>query len=273
MEIPSPKVIKLKSIDDQVRLHATGDWHLGNRGCAEGHLRRTIAQIGKERNSAVLLMGDLGDFIGPSDKRWEPAAISEKLGLEDLEDWGTTLERWVSDVAKPIKGKIIGVLEGNHEATYSRQNHQAITQHIAGDLGCPELGYTSLIRIVFEAKDGSRDMTIMATHGSGGARTEGGKLNRLIATMQIAKADLVLMGHVHTCLMHRDPRLIRIDPDGAPAELGETSTMGVVTGTYLRTYCHGHSGYGERAGYKPTPIGHPVIVITPRTLEMTVGWV
>lgn len=272
MELPSPKVIKLKSLDHPVRLHATGDWHLGNLGCAETRLRRDMEQIGRERNAAVLLMGDLGDFICSTDKRWEPAAISEKLGIHDLEDWGTTLEAWVSDVAAPLRNKIIGVIEGNHEATYSRQNHSTVNRHISSALGCPPLGYTSLIRLVFEALDGSRDMTIMATHGSGGARTEGGKLNRLISTMQIAKADLVLMGHVHTCLMHREPRLIRMDLEEG-AELGETSTIGVVTGTYLRTYCHGHSGYGERAGYKPTPIGHPVITITPRTLEMTVGWV
>jgi hypothetical protein len=133
---------------------------------------------------------------------------------------------------------------------------------------CPALGYSALVGLSFVAGDQTRRLEIFATHGAGSAATIGGKINRLVRYMRIfPQADLVAMGHVHECVAYRKPHLFRSDLDA-----DEHETLGLITGTYLRTYTVGHSGYGERAGYDPTPIGHPVVTIVPETLALSVGW-
>jgi hypothetical protein len=216
----------------------------------------------------VMLMGDLGGFIASDDKRWEPEAVAEGLSVRDLSDWGSLLVDRCVDVAQGIRGQVIGSLAGNHELTYSHRHHVAIADQIAAGIGCPSLGYVALITLRFACASHERSLRVLATHGSGAAATPGGKLNRLLRTMAIADVDLALMGHVHACM---SATALSLRQDGSA--IHERSTLGVITGTYLRTYSEGHSGYGERAGYQPTTIGHPVITIVPSTLSMAVRWV
>jgi len=268
MDVLPTRVIEVPDLDTPVRLHATGDWHLGERGCVEGKLRAAVDAIMADDRAIVLLMGDLGGFIAPDDaRRFDPASVAEGMEIADLNDWGGAVVRMVHRVAEPLRGRIIGVLEGNHEMTHRQRQRQPVTRMIADGLGAPALGYTCLFILRFQAPNGRRDLSVMATHGSGAAATPGGKLNRLIRTMHSVDADLVLMGHVHDCLSYGRARLYR-----SRTGIGERDQVGVVTGTYLATYSQGHSGYGERAGYSPVRLGHPVIEIAPRDLSMSVGW-
>lgn len=268
MDVLPTRVIDVTDLDEPVRLHATGDWHMGERGCVESLLRRDIETIAADDRALVLLMGDLAGCIAPDDqRRFDPSSVGVGLTIDDLNDWGGACVRMVTAMAEPIAHRVVGVVEGNHEMGYRQHKQQPITRMIASALGAPALGYTCLFAVRFRAGKHHRDLEVMATHGSGAAATPGGKLNRLIRTMHSVDADLVLMGHVHDCIHYGRARLYR---DGA--QVGERKQLGVVTGTYLATYSQGHSGYGERAGYSPVVLGHPVITITPRTLAMTVGW-
>jgi predicted phosphodiesterase len=269
VDILPNRIVEVESLDQPVRLHATGDWHLGERGCVEARLKRDIESIAADDSAMVLLMGDLAGCIAPDDaRRFDPASVSQSLTIEQMSDWGNVCVELVVDAAQPIIGRIVGVLEGNHESGYRQRHHQRITRQIASRLGAPEIGYSCMFTIRFVAGREHRDLTVMATHGSGAAATPGGKLNRLIRFMHSADADLVLMGHVHDCLSYGRARIYQHGQ-----RIGEREQLGVVTGTYLATYSQGHSGYGERAGYAPVRLGHPVIEITPRTLAMSVGWV
>jgi len=269
MDILPTRVIDVADLDQPVRLHATGDWHLGERGCVESMLRRDVEAIAADERAIVLLMGDLAGCIAADDaKRFDPLSVGASLTIEDLADWGGACVRMVEAMAAPLRGRIVGVVEGNHEMSYRQHKQQPITRLIAAALGAPALGYTCLLTIRFRAGRTHRDLSVMATHGSGAAATPGGKLNRLIRTMQSVDADLVLMGHVHDSISYGRARLYQ---DGQ--RIGEREQLGVVTGTYLATYSQGHSGYGERAGYAPVRLGHPVIEIVPRSLSMSVGWV
>jgi UDP-2,3-diacylglucosamine pyrophosphatase LpxH len=270
MDILPTRTIEVPDLDQPVRLHGLGDIHIGNRGCAESKLRRDVAAIAADPLAVVLLMGDLGDFISADDeKRWDPLSVSQDLRIEDMADWGGTLVRWVSRELEPLRGKIIGSIEGNHEKSYRKRKQQPVARQMAQEIGAPALGYTC--RFILRFTDGRhhRDMKVMATHGNGKARTAGAKLNRLIANMRLAHdADLVLMGHVHDCQHY-----LRVALTHAGKHLGEFTQNGVITGSYLATYDEGFSGYGEEAGFDPVRLGHPVIEIVPRTLGMSVGWV
>ena len=72
-------------------------------------------------------------------------------------------------------------------------------------------------------------------------------------------ADIYMFGHVHKKQADRMPRL------GLQAgKLVSKPQLLVLCGTYLKTFTDTQeSTYSERAGYPPTEIGSPIIVIEP----------
>ncbi len=266
--------LRVRSLDDPIRIHALGDFHVGAAGCAEGRLRRAIQYVATDRGSLVLLMGDLGDYIGTSDKRWDAATIAPDMKITDLADWGQVLTDRILDICSPLVGspRLIGVLEGNHEHTYSVRHHEAVTEHIAAGLRCPALGYTALIGIEAKAPAESRTIWILAGHGSGGGGLEQTKIGRTLKTAAACEGiNLFVSGHSHTCQTAIVPPRLVPGPDDQlddDRDVAET----VVCGTYLRTYGPGFSGYGERGGYPPAHLGHPLIHVLPRTGEVWVRW-
>lgn len=268
MDVLPKRIVNVRDLGKPVRLHATGDWHLGERGCAEDTLRRDIGKIAEDPDAMVILMGDLvGAIAHDDDRRFDASSVAAGVSVEDLGNWGQVCVEMAAHMARPIASQIYVSLEGNHEAAYRRRHLHPITRLTAAALGTMAGGYSCLFTIRFQCGKHRRDLTVMATHGSGAAATPGGKMNRLIRTAQSFDAALVLMGHVHDSMSYSRTTLYQ---DGD--RIGERVQLGVVTGTYLATYSQGHSGYGERAGYAPTRLGHPVIEITPQTLGLSVGW-
>jgi hypothetical protein len=269
MDLYTPTPVRVRSLDDAISLHCLSDWHIGEHGCSESALRRHIDQIAKKKRAIVLLGGDLGGFIAPSDRRWDAESVAEGVSARDLRDWGGMLVRRIADIAGPIAPKIVGALEGNHEASYSVRASVDVHTAICDAIPCRRLGYSAILPIeIVDAAGDTATLWIFATHGAGGASRPGGKMNRLRSHMEITDCDLVIVGH-----MHEQLSTTRHVLTARSGEIVAREQLGVCTGTYLRSYAEGASGYGERAGYAPTPIGHAEISIVPRTLAMSVAWV
>lgn len=261
--------LSVPSLDDLVKLHCLFDVHMGVRGCAEEKFRADVAAIAEDPRAVAILGGDVCDFIGPHDrKRWDPYGIADGFTIADTgARWGEACTERFLEAAAPLASEqkvLFGVL-GNHELGIDDPVHDWVCR----GMGCPALGYTALVGLEFVDPSGrTRALELAVTHGAGGATKPGTKLARLIETMRDFDAQLVLMGHIHACLDHWLARLRR---DGSA--IGDTKQLGVVCGTYLRTYVQGHSGYGERRLYSPTALKHAVIEIHPESMTMTVGWV
>jgi len=106
---------------------------------------------------------------------------------------------------------------------------------------------------------------VFAHHGAGYAQTPGGKLNKLIQFMQSFDADLYFIGHVHDQVARREPALTA---NTDCTRIMERQRLGMVSGSYLKTYQQGSTSYGEQRGYRPTALGAAVARITPATREM-----
>ena len=100
------------------------------------------------------------------------------------------------------------------------------------------------------------------------AMAQGERLNRLKAITGDFSCDVALMGHVHT---KTTDVITRLELTKSGEMKCKNSDIGVGgTGTYLRTYQKGVSGYGEKALYPPTSIGAIEIILTPRQNEVRV---
>ena len=79
-------------------------------------------------------------------------------------------------------------------------------------------------------------------------------------------AQLYFVGHVHDHVARKRPTI------GANREcnkLEERVKLGVVSGSYLKTYAQGVTTYGEQRGYGPTSLGPAVITVCPETGAMS----
>lgn len=263
------------------------DIHLGNRACAVDTVKRDIERIRKDPTAFWLGGGDYAEYIGAQDKRFDPDAVAESLTVADMGKLGLVLTSRVRDLFKPIAHKCLGLLMGNHERHYERWTEQTgLHAWLCNELQVPNLQYSAFFDVVFcrcpgvkaprlqftyppnHCGQGKSSYRFMVHHGAGFATTPAGKLKRLIDFMERFDADVVMCGHVHD---QKGQRLVRIGADKDCTTITAKESIGVISGSYLRTYAQGVTTYGEQKGYAPVPLGASFVRITPMAREVKDG--
>jgi len=285
MEMSGKRWITYPSRSDVFTVHNISDIHLGHKACAEDRLAADIQQIADDPNAFWVGGGDYADYISYNDKRFVPNDLAEWLKPADLGHLGEVLTRKVRDVLWPIKHKCLGLAWGNHEWKYSNTQDQA---HLHGwlctEFGVPNFGYSALFDIVFvrvpeckqpelhwtnptpSKKNSRASFRFFIHHGNGASRTAGGKINMLVRHMTEIQADVYMCGHVHEKIGKRE---ITIGGDMACRNQTQKERIGIVSGSYYRSFCEGCTTYAERMGLKPTSLGPSFVRIEPDKNRIT----
>ena len=95
--------------------------------------------------------------------------------------------------------------------------------------------------------------TIYTTHGSGGGRKEGGKVNRLADLASIVDADVYIHAHTHLPLIFKESFYRTCSSNSSVALVDK---LFVNSGAALN-----YGGYGDKAGFKPASKASPVIYL------------
>jgi len=264
----------------KIRLWPIGDMHFGNRGFAEDHFRCDMKAIEQDPHSMVIGMGDYADFVGINDKRFDPAVFPDDMRVKDLGDLSHYYGEKIKELFWRVRGKCIGLMEGNHEHTFKvKQEQHKMVEWMCHELGVPYLGYSCMFHLVLCGNNNSRlpvglwpgspprdetghrwPITVFCHHGAGAPGTAGGKMNRLVKFMNDFVSDLVLTAHNHDPLPKRIPRL-SLDAKGEHVK--EKLQYGLVAGSYLRGYAEGEPGYVEIKGLTPVTLGAVPINLYP----------
>jgi predicted phosphodiesterase len=207
--------------------------------------------------------------------------VSEKVTVKDLARLGKVTYTGIRDLFKPIKSKCLGLIVGNHEKQYMRRLQQEdLHGWLCTELDVADLGYSCLMDVVFCQNSQTREPKLMPTthrnnnssafrvwchHGAGAAQTKGGKINRLTSFMRNFDADIFFMGHVHDQM---GARLQVLEADRDCTKLTNREKLGVISGSFLKTYARGVTTYGEQKGYEPTTLGAAWVAVKPDTREM-----
>lgn len=280
---------------DTFKLVYFSDIHWLAAACAEKEVLRTRDEILADPFTFWIGGGDYGEFIGFGDaKRFDPDAVSDRVTVKDLGRLGKrTYEAIYEDIFKPIKHKCLGLIVGNHEKQYMRRLQQEdLHGWLCTEMGVVNLGYSCFMDVVFQqvrglkekpsvkpwplprlesasiAKAnhaGSQTFRVWCHHGAGAAQTKGGKINRLTSFMRNFDADIFFMGHVHDQM---GARLQVLTANADCTHLTNRQKLGVISGSYLKTYAQGTTSYGEQKGYEPTTLGAAWVQIRPTTQEM-----
>jgi hypothetical protein len=269
--------------DDVFKLFNISDVHLMAKGCSEKTFRADMQNITNDPHALWVGGGDYADFIGYRDKRFDPDAVCEDVSVKELADMGRAgMHRFV-DIVRPAAPGCLGLILGNHEQKYElATEHEVLNSWACEELGVKYFGYCAMFHLAFyrtpqKMPDGRKWMpyppkrnsstttvsyTVFLHHGAGYAATPGGKMNKLIQFMQSFQADIYMLGHVHDKVSRKEP-MLGINALGT--DIIQHERLGVISGSYLRTYTSGYTSYGEMKGYRPTSLGPAVVEIDLRS--------
>ena len=192
------------SRSDLFRIYAFGDIHLGNINANDMALRTLAKRIEADENAYWIGMGDYCDFINIHDPRWDPRELPNwLLGGDQLADIARTEGDYIGGILEPIKGKCLALIAGNHEDKILQHSEADVYSRLIDRLADGKhehrLDHRGLVSLVFSRQGGGgQTVTLYATHGSAGGRTQGGAANVLSNLLaQVDNVDVVLTAHLH----------------------------------------------------------------------------
>jgi predicted phosphodiesterase len=239
------------SFAELIEIHPMADLHIGDSMSDFKMIMERIEHIKNTPNAYCVLDGDLMD-----------TAICTSIG----DTYGANLQpmeqlRQCVKIFEPIKDKILAVLPGNHENRTYKSDGLDITEIMCSQLGIPEKysPTTALLFIRFgrqKAHGHNRPVlyTMYVTHGSGGGRKEGGKVNRLADLASIVDADIYVHAHTHLPVIFKES-FYRIS--------SSNSSVALVDKLFVNTSASlNYGGYGDKQGYKPASKACPVVYLS-----------
>jgi predicted phosphodiesterase len=231
------------------------DLHIGDSLSDYKSIMDKIEYIKNTPNAYCILDGDLMDTAIAS-------SIGDTYGanLQPMEQLNHCVK-----IFEPIKDKILAVLPGNHENRVYKADGIDITQLMCAQLKIMQRysPTTALLFVRFgEGKHHGRKQlyTIYVTHGSGGGRREGGKINRLADLAAIVDADIYIHGHTHLPVVFKE---------GYFRVSGSNSSVALIDKLFVNTAASlNYGGYGDKAGFKPASKSSPTIYLHGLKREM-----
>lgn len=242
-----------------VELYTLSDLHLGDRNCDYNKIYEQVKQIESNPNAYVILNGDL---INNATTQSISDTYSEVISpMQQLKQ--------VTALFEPIKDRILAITSGNHENRTYRTDGIDLTEIMARELGlgdryAPE-SVTLFLRVGDKIKKSHKNQQVcyalFITHGSGGGRREGGKINRLVDLASIIDVDIYIHSHTHLPAVLKQA-FYRADTKNSTIAL--VDKMFVNTNAWLN-----YGGYGEAHGYKPASTHTPIILLDGKCKKFT----
>ena len=252
-----PIKIDLSSEFKEVEIMPVADYHWADPNSDHDKIAEDLAYIHNHDNCFCILNGDLMD-----------CAIASSIG----DTYGATLSpmdelRECVKLFQPIAQKILCVVPGNHERRHYKTNGIDLTELMCRQIGIEDRysPTTALLFIRFGEQNGKQHnrkvpYTVYVSHGNGGGRKEGGKIQRLVDISTIVDADCYIVGHTHLPALLKD--------SFARPNMGNSSVT-YCTRLYINTSAKlNYGGYGEVGGFKPACTDTPIIHLSGTHKEM-----
>jgi UDP-2,3-diacylglucosamine pyrophosphatase LpxH/predicted RNA-binding Zn-ribbon protein involved in translation (DUF1610 family) len=232
--------LDIKSSEDHIHIVPIGDVHVGapKGQCDLEKFQRELNYIEDTDNCYMVGMGDLMDCAQKMVGKGPNLFASSLMPMEQV----SLIEDSLRSVAK--KGKILGLLTGNHEEWIMHTTGIQVMSMIAKNLGVTYLGAACDINIQLA----DQFYTLYCLHGSGNAQLKHTKLGRLMNCSKDIFADALVMGHVHQLAVAK----------GGKYQLGNTNkAYYILTGHFLNWV----GSYAQAFGMDVCPSGCPKITL------------
>lgn len=190
----------LDGFSDYYDIYFFGDVHRFAKSCDVDRWKyflRKSKQAVEERPDRTLFvgMGDYDDFASTREKV-ELAKMHETT-IESLEEMTEKRTRLMGAEMKHMRGRTIGLIEGNHHWLYA--NGTTTTMDLADRLDTDYLGWLCHYTLVFDINPSkSSAVHLVLCHGKAGGKRAGASINQVEDMKGLfAAADVYCMGHNH----------------------------------------------------------------------------
>jgi len=257
----SEETIEISSRQDTVTLFAFGDLHIANKAFDKNHFRRLVQKIKETPNSCWIGMGDFAECISPKDKRFDQASLRERY-KDKLHRLPQEEAKELKELLNPIKNSCIGLICGNHEDKLRQMfGGYDLIWELCDYFGWNNLSAEALIRLKIKRGKAISNVDIFATHGYGGGRKWGSKINKLSDIANGIRADIYLIAHVHSTGIIKEVELSL--PARRKLRLIQKERLGCIVPSFYRTYQEGIDTYASKKLYPPSSIGWTEIKLFP----------
>ena len=251
-----PIKIDLSENFKEIHIMPVADYHWADPNSDHDKIMEDIAYIRDHDDVFGILNGDLLNCAIASSVS---DVYAQTTPMDEL--------RICTELFWQIAHKILCVVPGNHERRYYKTNGIDITELMCRQLGIEDRysPTTALLFIRFGELSGKQHnrkvcYTMYVSHGNGGGRKEGGKIQRLVDLSTIIDADIYLCGHTHLPALLKD--------NFARPNMGNSS-VNFGTRLFVNTSAKlNYGGYGEVGGFKPPCTDTPIIHLSGTRKEM-----
>lgn len=242
----------------ELDIMAVGDFHIGDKYFAPQCLDEISKWVKADKNRFVTIDGDIFNAAltnSISDVYSEEYTLDESMAL---------FGDFIDDVTP---SKILAVVDGNHDQRVWKSVGIDPVKYVCSTKGVRYGGSEAFLTIKLgnweNRKNNSRKVTynVYMTHGVGGGRSAGGKLNSLMRLSDIVVADLYIQGHQHDPVVK--PKTVYTFNSRGDSVV-ERQQMFVVTGSCLE-----RGGYAVAKAYPPVTTVSPIIHLDGSKKHMT----
>jgi len=260
----------------RINLHHLTDLHVGAPDFAEREFKQRVELIRADPNGRWTFGGDGGDLIRFSDRRYKPDELHWRY--RQATDMRYATMDHLLELLAPIKDRCWGLCDGNHEEKYDTHYGGKFGCELACNLGVPDkwVDYRGFISVTCQLTKTQRlPLLIDLQHGWQAGRRTGAPVNQAELELGFTEADIVLRGHSHSPFAQpfvtlgvssgnkaSVRRRTRYVVNGGAWRLGYRDGLKPVDGDRL-SEVEG-SLWAERKGYRPSPVGGPVLIIRPQ---------
>ncbi len=254
-----PIRVDLSEEFDKIELIPLADLHLGDPHSNHKRIKEDIAYIRDTPNAFTVLNGDL---MNCAIKSAISDCYSETMSpMDEL--------RVCEELFRPIAHKCLACVPGNHEARHMKTNGIDVTRLMCKQLNIEDR-YSPTTALVFlrfgrdaSAKNHHRPVlyTIFLTHGNGGGRKDGAKIQRLADYATVVDADIYIAGHTH---LEASFKKGFYRPN--PANNSITHGLHLFVNTSASLEYDG--SYADGAGFDPPCLDRPLIYLNGTRKEM-----
>lgn len=240
-------------------LYIFADWHFESPNCNEELIRSEVAKVEADPDAIVLIGGDLFEN---ATRQSVGDPYSLRMCPEDA-------LAQVVKLLRPIKDKIVGITNGNHEARTSKQCGFDLMTAVVECLELQDIYDSAGVMLFVHWGQTAHDhsipccKTVYIQHGDGiGGKTIGGKMTGAQRRSDIVPdADVIVCCHVHTPATWKE-QYFRTDT--RHDTVCKRERCYIVTGSALEY----DGGYAEKYALRPSALVFPMAVLAEKTTKV-----
>ena len=92
---------------EPIHLYVWSCFHGGTNHCAENKIKAKVKEVHNDPYGWWLDLGDKGEFITPSDPRWDTGVICDWVHQDNIAE---DEANWYMDMVSPITKRCVGLL-------------------------------------------------------------------------------------------------------------------------------------------------------------------